>query len=238
MEESAQTSPSPAPPWRPLSAIDRRVLGVLIEKAKTTPDVYPMSLNSIRSGVNQKNNRFPLMELELEDIEESLVRLRAAGVVTEVQGNSRVARFRHQAYEWLGVEKIELSVMAELLLRGAQSEGELRGRAARMDPIADLNALRPILASLKNKGLIVALSPEGRGHTITHALYEPRELEKLQAEHRTVSSDEETIERPTPPVRNIEPSMAIKDLRSEVDQLRAELAQLRRDMDNLLAQLR
>src|ERR1700730_8776997 len=114
------------PRWRPLSAIDRRVLGVLAEKAKTTPDGYPMSINSLRSGCNQKSNRHPLMELELEDVEESLTRLRAAGAVAEVQGSGRVLRYRHYMYEWLGVEKVELGVMTELLLRGAQTEGELR----------------------------------------------------------------------------------------------------------------
>ena len=175
-------SQTPAPAWRPLPALDRRVLGVLVEKAKTTPDGYPMSINSLRSGCNQKNNRYPLMEVELEDIEESLARLRAAGAVAEVQGGGRVSRFRHYMYEWLGVDKVELAVMTELLLRGAQTEGELRGRAARMEPIADVSALRPILASLAAKGLIVSLTPQGRGHVLTHALYEPRELEKLRAE--------------------------------------------------------
>jgi uncharacterized protein YceH (UPF0502 family) len=182
-----QVPPSPSsaqpPRWRPIAARDRRVLGVLIEKAKTTPEAYPLSVNALRAGCNQKNNRFPLMEMELEDVEESLERLRAVGAVVEVQGGSRVSRFRHCGYEWLGVDKVELGVMAELLLRGAQTEGELRGRAARMDPIPDLTALRPILNSLAAKKLIVSLTPAGRGHVLTHALYEPRELEKLQREH-------------------------------------------------------
>ena len=91
-------------------------------------------------------------------------------------------RFRHYLYEWLGVDKVELAVMAELLLRGAQTEGELRGRAARMEPIADVSALRPVLVALKQKRLVIALTPEGRGHMVTHVLYEPRELEKVRAE--------------------------------------------------------
>lgn len=190
------SAPRPAdtqsPRWKPLVAIDRRVLGVLVEKAKTTPDGYPMSVNSLRSGCNQKNNRYPLMELELEDVEESLSRLRAAGAIAEVQGGGRVARYRHYMYEWMGVEKLELAVMTELLLRGAQTEGELRGRAARMDPIPDLDALRPLLASLKEKGLVVSLTPEGRGHVVTHALYEPRELEKLRAEFSATAPRHDT----------------------------------------------
>lgn len=244
------------PRWQPLSAIDRRVLGVLVEKAKTTPDGYPMSVNSLRSGCNQKNNRYPLMELELEDVDESLSRLRALGAVAEVQGGGRVPRYRHYMYEWLGVEKLELAVMTELLLRGAQTEGELRGRAARMDPIPDLNALRPVLASLKEKGLIVSLTPEGRGHALTHALYEPRELEKVRAEFQSASPAQELSaneERPVPvanppviPLRqgaakmamDDAPDRAVEELRRELADVRAEMAKLRKDLDDLWSNFR
>ena len=260
------SAPRPAdtqsPRWKPLVAIDRRVLGVLVEKAKTTPDGYPMSVNSLRSGCNQKNNRYPLMELELEDVEESLSRLRAAGAIAEVQGGGRVARYRHYMYEWMGVEKLELAVMTELLLRGAQTEGELRGRAARMDPIPDLDALRPLLASLREKGLVVSLTPEGRGHVVTHALYEPRELEKLRAEfsatsprHDTRPPDEQrsasspqtaapiAAERPTarPAANPNEPyasEQSVSLLRAELEKVREELAGLRKDLDDLWANFR
>ena len=69
-EASPDSASSSSPRWRPLASLDRRVVGVLVEKAKTTPDGYPMSVNALRSGCNQKNNRAPLMEVELEDIEE------------------------------------------------------------------------------------------------------------------------------------------------------------------------
>ena len=176
--------PQATPPqrrWQPLGAIDRRVIGVLAEKAKTTPDIYPMSLNAISAGCNQKSNRAPLMQLEPADVEESLDRLRGLGAVGLVEGYGRVQKYRHYLYEWLGVDKVELAVMTELLLRGDQTVGELRGRAARMEPIADLAALQPVLDSLKSKGLVVALTPEGRGHVVSHALYQPRELETLRA---------------------------------------------------------
>jgi uncharacterized protein YceH (UPF0502 family) len=193
---------TPAPPpaeasskWRPLPAIDRRVFGVLIEKGKTTPDQYPMSLNAVTSGCNQKSNRYPQMDLDQEDVLKSLDRLRGLGAVAEVQGTGRVARYRHFAYEWLGVNKVELAVMAELLLRGSQTEGELRGRAARMEPIADVGALRPVLESLKNKRLLVSLSSSGRGHVVTHNLYEPQEMDK----QRTLHADrQEDLSSPSP----------------------------------------
>ncbi|HEX4150061.1 MAG TPA: DUF480 domain-containing protein [Pirellulales bacterium] len=189
MSTSDATPAESAPPrWQSVSATDRRVLGVLVEKAKTTPDAYPMSINAITSAANQKNNRFPLMNVESEDVQESLDRLRQLGALGEVQGGGRVPRFRHYLYDWLGVDKLELAVMAELLLRGQQTEGELRGRAARMEPIADVGALRPVLASLKAKKLVIALTPEGRGHVVTHALYEPRELERLRREQQALDN--------------------------------------------------
>jgi hypothetical protein len=144
----------PAPRWQPLPAVDRRVAGVLAEKAKTTPDAYPMSLNAICTACNQKSNRSPMMNLQPEDVEESLSRLRHLGAAGLVEGYGRVSKYRHYLYDWLGVDKVELAVMAELLLRGTQTEGELRGRAARMEPIRDLAELRPVLASLKSKGLV------------------------------------------------------------------------------------
>lgn len=240
------------PRWKPLPALDRRVVGVLVEKAKTTPDGYPMTVSGLRSGCNQKNNRYPLMEVELEDIEESLTRLRELGAVAEVQGSGRVSKFRHYMYEWLGVEKVELAVMTELLLRGAQTEGELRGRAARMDPIPDLGALRPILDSLQKKGLVISLTPEGRGHVVTHALYEPRELEKLRTEYsasaagsggalspsRASSGEDRVAIDAVSAVEDYVKSQDLAHLRREIEQLRAQVEQLRKDHDEMWSSLK
>jgi uncharacterized protein YceH (UPF0502 family) len=235
----------PAPRWQPLRAIDRRVAGVLAEKAKTTPDGYPMSLNAICNGCNQKSNRDPLMQLEAEDVQESLDRLREMGAVAMVEGYGRVTKFRHYLYEWLGVEKVELSVMTELLLRGAQTEGDLRGRASRMDPIADLAALRVVLASLKAKGLVLALTPEGRGHVITHALYAPRELEHLKAQYGQGRAAVYASEGESPaiagPAHPVTPHpaaaapgpVAAEPLRRELEELRAQIAHLRSEMQEL-----
>jgi uncharacterized protein len=167
--------------WQPLSLRQRRVLGVLIEKAKTTPDVYPMTINGLVSGCNQKSNREPVMNLSPDDVEQVLEELRGIGAVTEVQGSGRVAKYRHHAYEWLGVEKTELAVMTELMLRGEQTLGELRGRAARMEPIPDLVALKPVVDLLLKKGLMIELTPPGRGQVISHGLYKERELSEIKA---------------------------------------------------------
>ena len=172
-----------APAWQPLGTTERRVFGVLVEKAKTTPDAYPLTVNGITTGANQKSNRSPLMQLEPIDVENALENLRRLGAVSEVQGSGRMPKYRHRVYEWLGVDKVEAAVMTELLLRGEQTIGELRGRAARMEKIADVSALRPLLASLVEKGLVQALSPEGRGQMVTHCLYLPEQQEKLKRTH-------------------------------------------------------
>lgn len=195
----APTNPeSPQSKWEPLNSIDRRVIGVLIEKAKTTPDAYPLTLNALCNGCNQKSNRSPVMQLEPEQVEESLDRLRQMGAVFVVQGGGRVEKFRHNMYEWLGVSKQEIAVMAELLLRGDQAQGELRARAARMEPIAGLTELRPTLQALKQRGLIVSLTSEGRGHVVTHNLYKPREMEKLLAKYAGAGYDEESTPSTSP----------------------------------------
>jgi uncharacterized protein YceH (UPF0502 family) len=167
---------------RPLDAVERRVLGTLIEKAKTTPDQYPLSLNALVTGCNQKSNRDPAMTLDEEQVTRALLALKACGAAAEVFGSGKIPRYRHLAYEWLGVEKEELAIMGELLLRGEQSEGDLRGRASRMDPIPDLDTLRGHLDRLAGKGLVVWLSPPGRGRILTHGLLPEEKLEKVRAQ--------------------------------------------------------
>jgi uncharacterized protein YceH (UPF0502 family) len=229
----------------------------MVEKAKTTPTAYPMTLNAICTGANQKSNRDPEMNLEPEDVQGSLDRLREYGAVGEIQGDGRVPKYRHYLYKWLGVDKVELAVMAELLLRGAQTIGELRGRAARMEPIADVSALRPILASLMSKGLVVSLTPEGRGQVVTHALYTQSEMERLKSELRSApiaprDDDEPPRAAPRPAATPYSSASAayspasaeatalgeeLRALRQEVEELRAESHALRRDLDQLRALL-
>ncbi len=118
-EVGSSAASSLAPRWKPIGRVERRVLGVLVEKAKTTPDAYPLTLNSLTTGCNQKSNRDPQMNLEPDQIESSLEKLRHMSAVIEVSGGGRVPKYRHMVYEWLGVDKIEAAVMTELLLRGA-----------------------------------------------------------------------------------------------------------------------
>jgi uncharacterized protein len=241
----------PQPAWQPLPPIDRRVLGVLVEKAKTTPAGYPMTANAITVGCNQKSNRHPLMELTSDEVQQSLDRLRGLGAVGEIHDTGRVPKYRHYLYQWLGVEKAELAVIAELLLRGEQTVGELRGRAARMEPIGDLAALQPVLNRLVERGLVIALSPPGRGQMVTHGLLPPRELERVRAKAVGRVPAAETGSEPfaaAEPPRTAAASAAsaastasagfalqLDALRREVDELRGELDALRRDLADLRA---
>ncbi len=226
-------SQTPGLGWRPLTREQRRVAGVLVEKAKTTPDAYPMTLNAITTACNQKSNRAPLMELDVETVEATLDQLREMGAVTEVQGSGRTVKYRHNLYQWLGVEKVEMAVMAELMLRGQQTLGELRGRASRMEPIADLNELKPVLQSLLTKKLIIELTPPGRGQMVTHNLYFERELEKIREiagrESEVHERDPENVPTFATEKTNFAPIQGqfdAQDLQSQIDQLRVHIDDL------------
>lgn len=183
MSEDASSSND----WQPLSPLERRVLGVLIEKQKTSksPDAYPMTLNAITTGCNQKSNRDPVMELSEEVVEETLSTLQRKLMVQRVTG-SRVDRFRHLLYENWNVNKDQMAVLAELLLRGPQTKGELRARAARMEPIDSLDALEDILKPLVERKLVIYLTdPNRRGAVLTHGFHTAEELNqaRLSAAH-------------------------------------------------------
>lgn len=247
---ASHDSAAAPPKWRPIGRNARRVLGVLVEKAKTTPDAYPLTLNALTNGCNQKSNRDPLMNLEPHQVEETLEELRNLSAVIEVVGGGRVPKYRHLLYEWLGVDKVEAAIMTELLLRGAQTVGELRGRAARMEPIADVNTLRPLLESLQAKGLVIALSSPGRGQVVSHNLYLPEELEKLT---RSLGSTPSTIEtspsapthapsvaptpRPSPPTASVSTDIQ-QELIRRIDELQSEVARIKDEIENIWSNLR
>ena len=175
--ESSEDQSSPVP----LSPAARRVLGVLVEKAKTTPDHYPLTLTGVIAGSNQKSNRAPKMDLDEDDALLALDELRQVGAAREVQGSGRSNKYRHAAYQWMDVDSPQAAVMTELLLRGPQTAGELRTRASRMSPFPDLSAVQSVLDALIAKELVEPLSPPGRGQTFAHKLYPPDERQYLDA---------------------------------------------------------
>lgn len=206
---------------KPLKAIERRILGVLIEKARTTPDSYPLSLNGLVTGCNQKSNRSPLMSLTAEQVEDALIEMRERGIVAEVHGGGRVPKYRHYAHDFMGTQGIEVGVMAELLLRGEQSVGDLRSRANRFGSIPDLGALQEILKALEEKGLVIALTPPGRGQMYTHKLYEANELERIQSDVAS-GAISASASRPS----STPSSSAIDDLKKEIESLKEVVQKL------------
>ena len=135
-----------------LDVNESRVLGVLVEKALTTPGQYPLSLNALVTGCNQKNNREPVMHLSEDDVLEAIDGLRPKGLLREVMmSGSRVTKYRHVAREVLELESAALVVMIELLLRGPQTPSELRSRASRMHQIDSPEELNAILDDLRSR---------------------------------------------------------------------------------------
>jgi uncharacterized protein YceH (UPF0502 family) len=217
-----------------LSLNERRVLGVLVEKAKTTPDNYPLSLNGLVNGCNQKSNRDPVLNMTDEEAEEAIAGLKMHGYAQQILGGGRVDKYRHVLYDALKVDKVQLAILAELLLRGPQTEGELRGRASRMEPLADLDALRGPLRQLVQRGLAVWLSPEGRrGALVSHAFLSVDELERFRARGERATSEEPSAEGPAPARRSSADALdervrlletALADLRAEVQSLKSALS--------------
>jgi uncharacterized protein YceH (UPF0502 family) len=240
-DSAISTGPSTGP-WPVLDVRERRVLGVLVEKAKTTPDVYPLSLNALVTGCNQKSNRDPVLDLAEAEVDEVLTALQPKGLVTRIQGG-RVEKFRHNLYDVLAVDKAELATLAEMLLRGPQTEGELRGRASRMEPIPDLETLRGVLRRLAQRGLVVFLGPEGRrGTLITHGFLAADELAHLQSAPRETevprSSLAEAAGRVSQDSSLAQVQADLAAARADITQLREQVVQLQESLAHLSDRVR
>jgi uncharacterized protein YceH (UPF0502 family) len=208
-----------------LSMNERRLLGVMVEKAKTTPDVYPMSVNSLVTGANQKSNRDPIMNFNEEDIENALAAMQPKGYVTRIQGG-RVERWKHNLYDLWSVNKVELAILAELLLRGPQTEGELRQRASRMEPIDDLDVLRAALKPLVERKLVQFLGPEGRrGTMITHGFHSPKEVEILRSQ-----APREEMMSAAAPSSSFANTGQLDQIVTDLEQAKQEIAALKTQM--------
>ncbi|HEY6923320.1 MAG TPA: DUF480 domain-containing protein [Steroidobacteraceae bacterium] len=139
-----------------LTAIEARVIGCLIEKQITTPDQYPLSLNALVNACNQKSNRDPILELDERTVQQTLDDLGRKHFVVEKSGfGSRVPKYQHRfcntEYGTLKLDPQELAIVCELLLRGPQTPGELRSRAARMAPFSDVSDVEAALTRLSGR---------------------------------------------------------------------------------------
>ena len=184
-----------------LSAEQIRVLGCLLEKQRTTPDVYPLSLNSLRLACNQSTNREPVVEYDEATVRDALHRLERRGLVRLASGaGSRAAKYRHLLAERLPMDRPEEAVMCVLMLRGPQTPGELKQRGERMHPFAGLDEVQATLSGLIERGLAERLQrrPGQKEERYRELLGAEEEGEKdAQAEERERERErEEEKERP------------------------------------------
>lgn len=145
-----------------LNAHEQRVLGCLIEKQRTTPDAYPLSLNGLRTACNQASNRDPVMALTDEEVREACTGLHRHGLarIAAAGAGSRTTKYRHTAGETLPATDEELALLAVLLLRGPQTRGELRTRTERLHPFASVDDVEDVLGGLGMRGLVLLLDRE------------------------------------------------------------------------------
>ncbi len=207
-----------------LAPLAIRVLATLVEKQRTVPDTYPLSLNTLAAGCNQKTSRNPVMEASEADLLLALESLKAHGFVSEVSG-SRVTRFAHAFEKTLGVPTQAAALLTVLMLRGPQTAGELRLNCERLHRFADISSVEAFLEELAGRpqgALVVELPrlPGARENRWMHLLGGEPEIEAS----------------PSRPVTSASAEMAALHLR--VDQLEADLASLRETVAQLLAERR
>lgn len=148
-----------------LSFLETRVLGVLVEKERTVPDTYPLSLNALTLGCNQKNNRHPVSQATEAEVQAAVDALRPLALVIESSG-SRVMRYAHNLERGLGVSAPAVALLAALMLRGPQTPGELRIATERLHRFADPGAVEAALRGLAARaegGALVAQLPRAPG---------------------------------------------------------------------------
>ncbi|MGA3126933.1 MAG: YceH family protein [Candidatus Korobacteraceae bacterium] len=209
-----------------LDAVERRVLGSLMEKDITTPEYYPLTLNALLAACNQKSSREPVMELEEAAVREALRLLEEKGLAGVARAEARVARFEHRMGEVLNLGRRESALLCTLLLRGAQTPGELRGRSERMHHLEDLDEVNLVLQKLI-------------GHDPPLARLLPRQTGTKEARYADLFGGDDgladgaqSIDRASTDSRE----ERIAALEGEVAQLRAEIEALRREFSDFRGQ--
>ena len=211
-----------------LDDVEARVLAVLVEKEKTTPEYYPLTLNGLTTACNQKSNRNPVVSLEEKTVVRALDGLRDKGLVRQLSGaEMRVPKYYHLCRETFDLADAPLVALAILMLRGPQTLGEIRGRSQRMFEFADLEQVEQTLQQLENRegGPFVRILPRlpGRKESrYAHLLTGEPELPEPTAEAATLEVRAEN-ER-------------IAHLESEVASLQLALAELRREFGDFRRQ--
>jgi uncharacterized protein len=214
-----------------------RVLGALLEKQRTTPDAYPLSLNALRAATNQSTNRDPVVDYDEATIRDALHRLSRRRYARLASGpGSRAAKYRHLVDEALGLGPPELSVLTVLMLRGAQTPGELRARTERMYTFTDAEALHRVLDALIERELVARLQrrPGQKEERYMHLLSEDAEpTADVSPSPPPSIPDIPAAPRPAPTPAYTDSDGAeqrLARLEREVAELRAEVQALRSEL--------
>ncbi len=233
-----------------LSAAETRVLGCLLEKQRTTPEQYPLSLNSLRLACNQSTNRDPVVAYDEATIRDALHRLERRRLVRFASG-SRAAKYRHLLEEVLPLDEGERAVMTVLMLRGAQTPGELKQRTERIYPFAELGGVQETLERLIGRELARRLDrrPGQKEERYEQLMQGGEEGEATgttaaatgEAERSSTNGDGSTGASSSPAPASLSPSTAenqtpggteLQELRERIERLEREVAELRFAMRN------
>jgi len=203
------------------------VLGCLIEKQRTTPDAYPLSVNALRAAANQSTNRDPVLDLDERTVQQAAQSLGKRGWARFTSGQgSRAAKYRQTFDEALGLGREETAVLGVLMLRGPQTPGELKGRAGRLHHFADLAELEATLDRLADRELVAGLErrPGQKEHRYRHLLGADEDADAVEpASPRAVHGSPPDLGSPALDHRVEEIERQVADLRRAVDALRDEL---------------
>jgi uncharacterized protein YceH (UPF0502 family) len=214
-------SPLPA-----LSLLETRVLGVLVEKQHTVPDTYPLTLNALVAGCNQKTSRHPVLEASEPEVQAALDHLKSLSLVVESSGG-RVMRYAQNAGRVLGVPPQSLALLATLMLRGTQTPGELRISSERLHPFSDISSVEAFLEEL-------AARPAGA--LVRELPRQPGTRESRWA--HLLSGEPAAGEAPAPGPGPRDASLGeIAALKANVDRLEGEVAFLRERLDRVCREL-
>lgn len=211
---------------RELTPLEARVLGVLVEKQHTVPDTYPLSLNALTAGCNQKTARSPVMSATEPDVQTAIDGLKRLSLVMEAS-SSRVTRYEHNMNRVLGIPSQSAALLTILLLRGPQTVAELRLNAARLHGFADNSSVEAFLDELATRtpALVVKLpcAPGERENRWMHLMCGEVSVEMMAAARVSAES--------------AAPSVELEALKAEQARLSEEVAQLRALVERMAAEL-
>ena len=216
-------------------AVEIRVVGCLIEKQRTTPDVYPLTLNALRLACNQSTNREPVVDYDENIIRGAIERLVARKWATLASwSNRRSMKYRHTLDGALGLDGGEISVLAVLMLRGSQTPGELKTRTERLHSFGDMGELSGTLGRLMERGLVARLDrrPGQREERYSHLLSE----DGAEGESAEAAAPAAPAAAPAAPPAH-EPAAPAAGGNERIERIERQLAELRAEIKALREEL-